>query len=236
MKSKYAKEVENMKLLLVEDDLNLCDALEVQLKSAGYELDVCHDAITAEYYLSSTSHDLVLLDRMLPEKDGVTFLHEIRTKKIMVPVIMITAMNGIYDRVDGLDAGADDYLVKPFATEELFARIRALLRRPRQIEDIDSLNYGDITYNAERKILIKNGEEFHLSKKEGALLEFFLRNANQVVTREQILDRVWGGDGMVEEGNIDNYIHFLRKRLKGIESSVCIKTVYGIGYRLEEVK
>ena len=206
-----------MKLLLVEDDMKLCDALEVQLKNVGYEVDICHDAITAHYYLTSTSHDLVLLDRMLPQKDGVTFLHEIRRNKIMVPVILITAMNGIYDRVDGLDAGADDYLVKPFATEELFARIRALLRRPRQIEVSDCLSYGDITYNAERKTLLKEGEVYHLSKKESALLEFFLRNSSQVVTRDQILDRVWGTDGMVEDGNIDNYIHFLRKRLKGID-------------------
>lgn len=223
-----------MKLLLVEDDLNLCDALEEQLKAAGYEVDVCHNAINARYYLSATSHDMILLDRMLPGKDGVTFLAEIRKKQIMVPVILITAMNGIYDRVDGLDAGADDYLVKPFAMEELFARIRALARRPRQIEAANCLKFGDLTYNIDRKIVNKGEENYILSKKESSLLEFFMRNSNQVVTREQILDRVWGADGTVEDGNIDNYIHFLRKRLKGIESNVWIKTVYGIGYRLEE--
>jgi len=223
-----------MKLLLVEDDLNLCDALEEQLKAAGYEVDVCHNAINARYYLTATSHDMVLLDRMLPGKDGVTFLSEIRKKQIMVPVILITALNGIYDRVDGLDAGADDYLVKPFAMEELFARIRALARRPRQIEAANCLKFGDLTYNIDRKIVNKGEENYILSKKESSLLEFFMRNSGQVVTREQILDRVWGVDGAVEDGNIDNYIHFLRKRLKGIESDVWIKTVYGIGYRLEE--
>lgn len=223
-----------MKLLLVEDDLNLCDALEEQLKVAGYEVDIFHNAITARYYLTATSHDMVLLDRMLPGKDGVTFLSEIRKNQIMVPVILITAMNGIYDRVDGLDAGADDYLVKPFAMEELFARIRALARRPRQIEAANCLKFGDLTYNIDRKIVKKGEENYILSKKESSLLEFFMRNSNQVVTREQILDRVWGADGNVEDGNIDNYIHFLRKRLKGIESDVLIKTVYGIGYRLEE--
>lgn len=223
-----------MKLLLVEDDLNLCDALEEQLKAAGYEVDVCHNAINARYYLTATSHDMVLLDRMLPGKDGVTFLSEIRKNNIMVPVILITAMNGIYDRVDGLDAGADDYLVKPFAMEELFARIRALARRPRQIEEANCLKFGDLTYNIDRKILKKGEENYTLSKRESSLLEFFMRNSNQVVTRDQILDRVWGVDGAVEDGNIDNYIHFLRKRLKGIESNVRIKTVYGIGYRLEE--
>lgn len=225
-----------MKLLLVEDDLNLCDALEEQLKAAGYEVDVCHNAINAGYYLTPTSHDMVLLDRMLPGKDGITFLAEIRKKKIMVPVILITAMNGIYDRVDGLDSGADDYLVKPFAMEELLARIRALARRPRQIEEANCLRVGDITYNVERKVVEKGEKRYTLSKRESSLLEFFMRNANQVVTREQILDRVWGVDGDVEDGNIDNYIHFLRKRLKGIESNVIIKTVYGIGYRLEEGK
>ena len=149
-----------MKLLLVEDDLNLCDALEEQLKAAGYEVDVCHNAINARYYLTATSHDMVLLDRMLPGKDGVSFLSEIRKKQIMVPVILITAMNGIYDRVDGLDAGADDYLVKPFAMEELFARIRALARRPRQIEAANCLKYGDLTYNIDRKIVNKGEENY----------------------------------------------------------------------------
>lgn len=148
-----------MKLLLVEDDLNLCDVLKAQLTEVGYEVDVCHNAINAQYYLTETSHDIILLDRMLPGKDGVTFLNEIRDKKIMIPVILITAMNGIYDRVDGLDAGADDYLVKPFAMEELFARIRALLRRPRQMEEINYLSYDDITYDMERKILIRSVRE-----------------------------------------------------------------------------
>ncbi|WP_455714234.1 response regulator transcription factor [Anaerosporobacter sp.] len=225
-----------MKLLLVEDDLNLCDVLEEQLKVAGYEVDVCHNALNAGYYLTSTSHDMVLLDRMLPGKDGVTFLSEIRKKQIMVPVILITAMNGVYDRVDGLDAGADDYIVKPFAMEELFARIRALARRPRQMEAADCLTFGDLTYNIDRKIVRKGEDSYTLSKRESSLLEFFMRNANQVVTREQILDRVWGINGDVEDGNIDNYIHFLRKRLKGIESNISIKTIYGIGYRLEEGK
>ncbi|WP_167957065.1 response regulator transcription factor [Anaerosporobacter faecicola] len=225
-----------MKLLLVEDDIELCNVMQEQLMAAGYEVDVCHNAINAGYYLTSTSHDMILLDRMLPGKDGMTFLAEVRQKQIMIPVIVITAMNGIYDRVDGLDAGADDYVVKPFAIEELLARIRALSRRPRQIEESGVLHFGDLSYQAERKILGKGEDTYTLSKRESALLEFFLRNAGQVVTREQILERVWGLDGEVEEGNIDNYIYFLRKRLRGIHSNVMIQTVYGIGYRLEVQK
>jgi two-component system, OmpR family, response regulator len=225
-----------MRLLLIEDDKELCEAIAVHVKKEGYELDICHDGKDALYYISDHNHDVILLDRMLPGMDGLSILEKLRGKGLATPVIMITAMNGIYDRIDGLDTGADDYLVKPFAVEELLARIRALLRRPRKIENSNLLQYGDITLDACTYNLIREDKSIALSKREGALLEFFLLNKEQVLSREQILSRVWGKDNFVEDGNIDNYIFLLRRRLKAIQTDILIKTVHGIGYQLEYKK
>ncbi|MDF2542327.1 MAG: DNA-binding response regulator [Herbinix sp.] len=222
-----------MRLLLIEDDMELCDAIAVQLKKDGYELDICNDGKDAFYYISGFNHDVIMLDRMLPGEDGLTILGKMRRKKIATPVIMITAMNGLGDRIDGLDTGADDYLVKPFAFEELQARIRALLRRPRKMESPDILQYGDITLNVNTYTVSLGDRSISLSKREGALLEYFLMNKGQLLAREQILNRVWGTDSFVEDGNIDNYIFLLRRRLKALNTVVMIKTVHGIGYQLE---
>lgn len=221
-----------MRVLIVEDNKMLSDAMSIQLEKEGYMTDVCARGDEVMYYLEKKVHDLVILDRMLPELDGLTIMSQIRKKNIEVPVIMVTAMNGIYDRIDGLDAGADDYLVKPFAMEELLARIRALLRRPRSIEQNEILEFADLTFDVYKKTMSVHGETMTLSKKEGALLEYFIRNQKQIISREQILARIWGEDE-VEEGNIDNYIHFLRRRLNSAKSITKIKTVYGVGYRLE---
>ncbi len=225
-----------MRLLLIEDDKELCEAIAVHLKQEGYELDICNDGNDVFYYLSNYNHDVIMLDRMLPGVDGLTILDKLRRKGITIPVIMITAMNGINDRIDGLDTGADDYLVKPFVVEELQARIRALLRRPRKMGNFDVLQYGDITLDINTYALQCKDEKVSLSKREGALLEFFLLNKGQILARDQILSRVWGMDCFVEDGNIDNYIFLLRRRLKAINTGVRIKTVHGIGYQLEYKK
>ena len=222
-----------MRLLLIEDDKELCDAITVHLKKEGYELDICNDGNDVFYYLSNYNHDVIMLDRMLPGMDGLTILDKLRKKGIITPVIMITAMNGINDRIDGLDTGADDYLVKPFVVEELQARIRALLRRPRKMESSEALKYGDINFDIYTYTLKCEDKNVSLSKREGALLEFFLLNKGQILARDQILGRVWGMDSFVEDGNIDNYIYLLRRRLKAINTGVRIKTVHGIGYQLE---
>lgn len=227
------KKGNTMRLLLIEDDKELCEAIAVHIKRDGYELDICYDGGDAFYYISNFNHDIIMLDRMLPGMDGIKILDKLRKKGIMTPVIMITAMNGINDRVDGLDTGADDYLVKPFVVEELLARIRALLRRPRKMESTDVLQYGDITFDACSYVVMHGDQRISLSKREGALLEFLLLNRSQILTREQILNRVWGMDSFVEEGNLDNYIFLLRRRLKAIHTGVLIKTVHGIGYQLE---
>ncbi len=225
-----------MKLLFIEDDKELCELTALLLRQAGYETDCCMDGEEGIYYAENTQYDVILLDRMLPSLEGIEVVKRLRKKGITTPVIMVTALDGLGDRVSGLDAGADDYLVKPFEMEELFARIRAVLRRPRILQESSKLTFGDLEYEPEQMILHCKGKEKKLSKKEGALLEFFLQNKNQVLSREQILFRVWGMDSSVEDGNIDNYIYFLRRKLKALESQNRITTVHGMGYRMEEEK
>lgn len=222
-----------MRVLLIEDDAALCEAVALHLKKEGYQTDICDNGEDAVYFIEKYTQDVIVLDRMLPGKDGLSILNDVRSRGITTPVIMVTAMNGINDRIDGLDGGADDYLVKPFAMEELLARIRALLRRPRNMKNTSLLTYRDITLDTSIYTLSKGDKEISLSKREGAFLEFLLLNKENIVTREQILNRVWGLNTFVEDGNIDNYISFLRRRLRALDTAVCIRTIHGIGYRLE---
>lgn len=223
-----------MRLLIIEDDEKLSHTMQKQLNHAGYTADICNNGADTGYYISKQLYDLIILDRMLPEQDGISILHMIRKKQITTPVIMVTAISGINDRIDGLDAGADDYLVKPFVMEELLARIRALLRRPQSIQDMSLLYFSDLALNIKSRVLTCGEISFEISKKECDLLEFFLRNKNQILERELLLSRVWGPDGFATDGNLDNYISFLRRRLKLLHSNTQIKTVHGIGYRFEE--
>lgn len=223
----------HMRILVVEDDQDLALAIKTRLEQEGYAVDLCQDGEEGLYYMRERIHDLVLLDRMLPEMDGISALRQARREKIGTPVILLTALGTLKDRVTGLDCGADDYLVKPFAFQELLARIRSILRRPAVWEDPQSLSLGDITFQVREGRLSRGEKECTLSKREGALLEIFLRNPGQVLTRSTLLLRVWGLDSDVEEGNLDNYIHFLRRRLRAVGSSLSLKTVRGTGYYLE---
>lgn len=222
-----------MRILLIEDDSELSKAIQVHLKKEGYQTDICNDGNDAIFYINKFTHDIIILDRMLPGKDGLSLLNDLRGQGITTPVIMVTAMNGINDRIDGLDGGADDYLVKPFAMNELMARIRALLRRPRKIDNSQYLTCKDLILDTSTYVLTKDEKKLSLSKREGALLEFMLINKDNILTREQIINRVWGLNDFVEDGNLDNYIYFLRRRLKAMDTAVSIKTIHGIGYRLE---
>lgn len=223
-----------MRLLIVEDDKELCSIVAAQLAREGYEVDQCHDGEEAWYYLNGVSYDAVLLDRMLPGMDGVALLEKMRRNQINLPVILVTALGELGDRVQGLDSGADDYLVKPFAVEELSARLRALFRRPRESVEIQAFQVGDLLLYQQEARLVCHGKEKELSKKEDLLLEYLMQNCGRTLTREQILNRVWGMEAEVEDGNIDNYIYFLRRKLKLLHSGVRITTVHGIGYRLED--
>lgn len=224
-----------MRILIVEVDAPLAQGLAFHLKHAGFAADVCEDGLGGLEAASQGQYELILLDRMLPGMDGVQLLWRLRGRRITTPVLMITAMANIGDRVEGLDAGADDYLMKPFAVEELLARVRALGRRAPQLSEPERLQYGKITLNADRGFLQhESGTSCALSKREASLLAQFMRNPGQVLPRELLLSRVWG-DAPVEGGNLDNYIYFLRKRLGAVGADVKIATVHGIGFRLERV-
>lgn len=222
-----------MRILIIEDDKSLAETLRFQLEHSHFETDVCHDGEEGLHFIEQQSHDLILLDRMLPVLDGISVLKITREKNISTPIIFVTALGALNEKITGLDCGADDYLVKPFEFEELLARIRCILRRPPRWEGSKPLNFEDISYDVEQKKLCCGSLSCSLSAREGDLLEFFLRNPGQTIPRGSLLARVWGPDAEVEDGNLDNYIYFLRRRLKSVKSSVNLKTVRGIGYQLE---
>lgn len=223
-----------MKVLLIEDDKDLCTALSATLKKEGFEVDICMNGEDGIYYASSASYDIIILDRMLPLLDGLSLLQILRKKNITTPVILLTAMSGIRDRIDGLDAGADDYLIKPFDVGELLARIRALTRRPRELNNAHILQCANFTLNVDLHTLSSGDKSVTLSNKETKLLEFLIKNKGQVLTREQIIARVWGLDNFVEDGNLDNYIYLGRRRLKAAGCKAQIKTIHSVGYQMVE--
>ena len=208
-----------MRILLIEDDLNFCETLRFQLEQEAYEVDVCHDGRDGLDLFLQDAHDIVLLDRMLPTMNGLLVLQKARQAGISTPVILITALGELYDRIEGLDAGADDYIVKPFAFEELTARIRSLGRRSGKWEDDNLLTICDISYDCNARLLSGSTGSIRLSGREGRLLEV-------------LLSRVWGVDAEVEDCNLDTYIHYLRKRLSYVGSTLALKTIRGVGYTL----
>lgn len=224
-----------MRILLAEDDEKLNETLVYGLTQAGFLVDTCFDGADALFYGEQNIYDVILLDRMLPGMQGTDVLAALRQKGVAAPVILITALGTLSDKVEGLDLGADDYLVKPFAQEELFARIRCVTRRPHRILDEESLTYSDISWFPTECRLSGPAGSCTLSKREAALLEAFLKSGGATLPRNHLLLKVWGPDSDVEEGNLDNYIHFLRRRLKTVGSRLAIKTIRGIGYSLAEL-
>lgn len=223
-----------MRLLLIEDDESLCLSLSYQLRQDGFAPETCHDGEEGLLWARQQGYDLILLDRMLPGMDGLTLLRQLRREGIHTPVIFLTALGQLGDKTGGLDAGADDYIVKPFAYDELLARIRCVLRRPAVLSGGDLLRYGDVTYDPGSLTLRRGTASTALSKRLGDLLELFLRNPGQTLPRQTILLRVWGMETEVEDGNLDNYTYFLRCSLRKVGSTLRLTTVRGIGYRLEE--
>ena len=221
-----------MRLLLIEDEERLADALAFILRKQNYGVDLAFDGETGQEMAECDAYDLILLDRMLPRKEGLAVLKDLRRQGIITPVLLLTAKDTISDRVEGLDAGADDYLVKPFATEELLARIRALARRPTQQLLSEKLQVGEVLLDPSHSEVMIGETTIKLTLKEASLLELLMRNSGQVITKEQILNRVWGVDSDVEMGNVEIYIHYLRKKLK--TKTVQIETVRGLGYSLKE--
>lgn len=223
-----------MRILLVEDDPSLCDAAAYWLRARGYEVDCCKDGEEAAWYMKEGSFDCILLDRMLPHIDGLTLLSQLRARRDFTPVILVTALGSLSDKLSGLDGGADDYLVKPFEMEELEARIRTVTRRGRTESLTSRLFFADLSYEPETCRLCGPAGEAILSRKEGQVLETLLRSAKNALPRETVIRRVWGIDSDVEATNLDNYIHFLRRRLKALNSRARISNVWGVGFLLED--
>lgn len=225
-----------MKVLLLEDDLELCVEVEKELVHNGYVVDTCNDGEMGMYYALNKdfSYDLAIVDRMLPIIDGLTIIKAMRKKNINIPVIITTGMSALDDRIDGLDGGADDYMVKPFHIKELLARIRALTRRPTEIKPLDNLTYADLNFDKENRTLSTTQKKLVLTAKEAELFSVLILKPETLFTRERLVLKVWGGNSDVEMGNVDNYISFLRKRLRELNSCCEIKTVYGAGYKLEK--
>lgn len=223
-----------MRILLAEDDEKLNETLVYGLTQAGMIVDACFDGEDALFYGEQNIYDIILLDRMLPCMEGTAVLTALRRKGIATPVILITALGTLTDKVEGLDLGADDYLVKPFAMEELLARIRCVARRPRRIVDGEALTLADIALLPAENRLSGPAGSCTLSKREASLLDAFLKSGGATLSRSHLLLKVWGPDSDVEEGNLDNYIHFLRRRLKAVGSRLNLKTVRGVGYALTE--
>lgn len=223
-----------MRILLIEDDRKLGNNIKAALDQANYQLDICYTGSDGILYASAQPYDAIILDRMLPDIDGMILLQSLRKKGIQTPIILETALDGINDRIDGLDAGADDYIVKPYSIHELMARIRAIVRRPGRIDISPVLKAWDMELDPPKHELNYQGTTLSLSKKETELMSFFMRNTNQTLPRTLILSYVWGIESDVDEGNLENYIYFIRRRLKNLNARIQIKTIHGVGYRMEE--
>lgn len=223
-----------MRILVVEDEVRLAETLGELLRRQGYTVDLCHDGVSGLDHAASGIYDLVLLDAMLPGMDGFTLLRQLRGGGSSVPVLMLTARSDVSDRVRGLDSGADYYLTKPFETEELLACVRLLLRRSDGEARVDdALTYGDLRLEPGTFLLSCAQRSVRLSRREYDLMELLMRNRRQILTKEQILTRVWGYDSDAEDNNVEVYISFLRRKLTHLHSKVKIKTVRLVGYGLE---
>ncbi len=218
-------------ILIIEDEESLADFLELELKYEGYKVDIQFDGRKGLEAALETNYDLILLDLMLPGLNGIEVCRRLRATK-NTPIIMLTARDSIMDRVTGLDSGADDYLPKPFAIEELLARMRVIFRREEHIENkhVSSLTFKDLQLQIESRTITKGNEEIELTNKEFELLLMFMKNINRVLTRDVLLDQVWGYDAMVETNIVDVYVRYLRNKLHSVDKEEYIQTVRGAGY------
>ncbi len=221
-----------MYILVVEDERRLAQVVRKVLEEEGHTVDVAHDGEDGLAMAMDGSHDVIVLDILLPGIDGFEVCHRLRAGRVDTPVLLLTALDAVEDRVRGLDAGADDYLPKPFAFQELLARLRALGRRRVQAREPDQLQAADLVLDLRRRRAERAGKTIELSPKEFALLEFLLRNEGRVVTRSQILDHVWGYDYSPDSNLVDVYVTYLRRKVDRGHERRLIRTVRGSGYAL----
>lgn len=220
------------KILIIEDEKNLARFIELELKYEGYEINVCSDGRSGLQLALSEKWDAILLDLMLPELNGMEVCRRIRQTNKTIPIIMITARDSVLDRVSGLDSGADDYIIKPFAIEELLARMRSLLRRVEAltVNGMTTYTFKDLIVEVESCVVKKGGNVISLTKREYDLLLVFMSNINIVLTREVLLNKVWGYNTGVETNVVDVYVRYLRNKIDDQNEGSFIQTVRGTGY------
>jgi DNA-binding response OmpR family regulator len=220
-----------VRILLVEDDHRLNQSLKLSLVDEGYAVDSAFDGEEGEEFAEVVAYDAIILDIMLPRKDGIAVCRSLRSRKINIPILMLTARDAIEDRVQGLDSGADDYMVKPFALHELLARLRALLRRNAS-DKSGTMVLGDLVLNPAMHDVRRGNEHIKLNAKEFSLLEYFMRHSNQVLTREMIESHIWSYDFICASNIVDVYVRRLRRKIDDPFAVKLLETIYGVGYRL----
>jgi DNA-binding response OmpR family regulator len=219
-------------ILIVEDEAKLAQFMQLELTQEGYTVTVAEDGIAGLTAAREHQLDLIILDWMLPGLSGVEVCHRLRTTGNKTPVILVTAKDDVRDRVAGLDSGADDYVVKPFSIEELLARVRAQLRRTE--EDSEAMQFSDLTLNQKTREILRGDRAIELTAKEFDLLVYLMRHPRQVLTRDRILEEVWGYDFMGDSNIIEVYIRYLRLKLEENQEKRLIQTIRGVGYVLRE--
>lgn len=223
-----------MKILIIEDEYSLADAIAETLKKENFTPKIITNGAKGENEALTNVYDLILLDVMLPDKEGFEILKNLRKEKIETPIIMLTAKSEIYDKLNGLENGADDYITKPFHMRELTARIKVILKRKCNIKDTNILEYSDLKLDLGTGKMISNESEIMINGKELELLEMLLLNRKQIINREMLANKIWGYHSEAEYNNVEVYVSFLRRKLKLLKSKVKIKAVRGIGYKMEE--
>lgn len=223
-----------MRVLIIEDEYALADAISEMLKKENFIVDIVTDGVDGENEALTGIYDLILLDVMLPNKDGFEILNSIKNEKVKTPVIMLTAKAQINDKLQGLESGADDYITKPFHTRELLARIKNVLKRTNGVDNVNQIEFGDLSLNLETCNLKCKDSSIELGGKELELMQLLMLNKGQVVNRESLANKIWGYDSEAEYNNVEVYITFIRRKLKILKSNVKIKAIRGIGYKMEE--
>lgn len=223
----------DMRILLVDDEVELTDPLSRVLTREGYGVDVAYDGATGSQLAAQGEYDLLILDWMLPQKTGLEICQQLRRSGQTTPVLFLTAKDTVDDRVQGLDAGADDYLVKPFELRELLARVRALLRRSAALDSptVQRLQVADLELDCENQLAYRQGRMIELSEKESQLLEYFMRHAGQLLTHTQIHQHLWGDSDQPSSNVLAALIRLLRRKIEAVGETPLVHTVYGKGYR-----